>query len=167
LQDLKDIDLVITDSQAFKEVRKIVPQEIPLTSFSIVFARHKGELGKFIDGVEKLKALKNGSKVLISESCTHNHSHEDIGRVKIPRRLNAKLGIELDYTFKMGHDFPKDIADYDLVIHCGSCMLNRKTMLTRIQLCEESQTAITNYGVVLAFINDILDDTTEMFAGKM
>lgn len=163
LKDLKDVDLVITDSQAFKEVRKMVPMDIKLTSFSIVFARHKGDLTAFMDGVEGVTNLKSGSKVLISESCTHNTSHEDIGRYKIPKGLNKKLGFELDYTFKQGHDFPEELSDYDLVIHCGSCMLNRKTMMTRIQLCRESNVAITNYGVVLAYINDILKDTTEMF----
>lgn len=163
LEDIKDVDLVITDSQAFKEVNEIVPDEIPLTSFSIVFARHKGDLWSFEKGIKAIKDLKPGSKVLISESCTHNHSHEDIGRVKIPKRLNAKLGFELDYHFKMGHDFPNDIKDFDMVIHCGSCMINKKTMLNRITMCDEIGVPITNYGIVLAYINDILDASLEMF----
>lgn len=163
LEDIKGVDLVITDSQAFKEVNEIVPDEIPLTSFSIVFARHKGDLWSFEKGIKAIKDLKPGSKVLISESCTHNHSHEDIGRVKIPKRLNAKLGFELDYHFKMGHDFPNDIKDFDMVIHCGSCMINKKTMLNRITMCDEIGVPITNYGIVLAYINDILDASLEMF----
>jgi len=126
LKEMPDVDLVITDSQAFKEVNQMVPDHIPLTSFSIVFARHKGDLRSFERGIKAIENLKPGSKVLISESCTHNHSHEDIGRVKIPKLLNKKLGFELDYRFKMGHDFPNDIKHFDMVIHCGSCMLNKK-----------------------------------------
>lgn len=163
LDDIKDVDLVITDSQAFKEVNEMVPDHIPLTSFSIVFARHKGDLWSFERGIEGIKKLKAGSKVLISESCTHNHSHEDIGRVKIPKLLNKKLGFELDYHFKMGHDFPNDIKNFDLVIHCGSCMINKKTMLNRITMCDEIGVPITNYGIVLAYINDILQPSLEMF----
>ncbi len=163
LLDIKDVDLIITDSQAFKEVNEIVPNNIPLTSFSIVFARHKGDLVSFENGIKAIGNLKSGSKVLISESCTHNHSHEDIGRVKIPKLLNKKLGFELDYHFKMGHDFPNDIKDFDLVIHCGSCMINKKTMLNRITMCDELNIPITNYGIILAYINDILDQSLEMF----
>jgi len=163
LEDIKDVDLVITDSQAFKEVNQMVPDHIPLTSFSIVFARHKGDLWSFERGVKAIETLKPGSKVLISESCTHNHSHEDIGRVKIPKLLNKKLGFDLDYHFKMGHDFPNDIKHFDLVIHCGSCMINKKTMLNRITMCDEIGVPITNYGIVLAYINDILESSLEMF----
>jgi len=163
LEDIKDVDLVITDSQAFKEVNQMVPDHIPLTSFSIVFARHKGDLWSFERGIKAIETLKPGSKVLISESCTHNHSHEDIGRVKIPKLLNNKLGFDLDYHFKMGHDFPNDIKHFDLVIHCGSCMINKKTMLNRITMCDEIGVPITNYGIVLAYINDILEPSLEMF----
>lgn len=163
LEDIKDIDLVVTDSQAFKFVNETVPKDIKLTSFSILFARHKGDLKAFIEGAKKVKELNENSKILISESCTHNHSHEDIGRVKIPKLLNKHLGKELNYEFKMGHDFPENLKEYDLVIHCGSCMLNKKTMQTRIDMCEEKQVAITNYGVILAYLNGILERTTEMF----
>ncbi len=161
LKDLKDVDLVITDSQAFKEVSQIV-KDIPITSFSILFARQKGDLSSFEEGVKALTSLKEGSRVLISESCTHNHSHEDIGRVKIPTLINKKLGYSLEYDFKMGHDFPKEL-DYDLVIHCGSCMLNKKTMLNRISICKEQNIPITNYGIVLAYLNGILDESISMF----
>lgn len=157
LKDLSDIDIVVTDSQAFKKVDKIVPPNIKLTSFSILQARHKGDLKTFIDGVKKIKDLDENSKILISESCSHNHSHQDIGRVKIPQLLNKHVGKKLNYEFKMGHDFPENLEAYDLIIHCGSCMVNRKTMLTRIALCKEKGTAITNYGVVLAYLTGILD----------
>lgn len=163
LEDIKNVDLVITDSQAFKEVNKMVPDNISLTSFSIVFARHKGDLRSFENGINAIKNLKPNSKVLIAESCTHNHSHEDIGRVKIPKLLNQKVGFELDYHFRMGHDFPENLSEYELVIHCGSCMINKKTMLNRITLCEELDVPITNYGVVLAYVNDILDQSLEIF----
>lgn len=157
LKDLSDIDIVVTDSQAFKKVDKIVPPNIKLTSFSILQARHKGDLKTFIDGVKKIKDLDENSKILISESCSHNHSHQDIGRVKIPQLLNKHVGKKLNYEFKMGHDFPENLEAYDLIIHCGSCMVNRKTMLTIIALCKEKGTAITNYGVVLAYLTGILD----------
>lgn len=164
LQDLKQVDLVITDSQAFKRVNKIVPSEIKLTSFSILFARHKGDLKELVRGVRSLKALPDSARILIAESCTHNHSHEDIGRYKIPQLLDRVTGKNLSYDFKMGHDFPPNLEDYALVIHCGSCMLNKKTMETRIRFCQERKIPITNYGVVLAYLNGILDRTLEIFA---
>lgn len=163
LQDINNPDLVVTDSQVFKEVSKIVQGNIKLTSFSILFARYKGDLKAFVEGARKIEELDENSKILISESCTHNHSHEDIGRVKIPKLLNKHLGKELNYDFKMGQDFPEDIEKYDLIIHCGSCMLNKKTMLTRIDMCSEKKVSITNYGVILAYLNGILDRTIEMF----
>lgn len=163
LQDLKHIDLVITDSQAFKKVSEIVPSSIKLTSFSIVFARYKGDLAEFVEGIKAIEKLPEKANILISESCTHNHSHEDIGRYKIPHLLNKKMGKSFNYDFKMGHDFPLDLEKYDLIIHCGSCMLNQKTMLTRIQFCREKNVPITNYGVVLAYLTGILDRTLEIF----
>lgn len=166
LKDLKHIDLVVTDSQAFDYVSKLVPKDVPLTGFSTLFARHKGDLKAFIEGAEAVSKLKDGSKVLIAESCTHNHSHEDIGRVKIPKLLSKFTGKAIAFEFKMGHDLPRDLSPYDLVIHCGSCMLNQKTMLTRIQLCEEASTPITNYGVVLALVTGILDRSLEIFKLK-
>ncbi len=162
LTELKRVDLVVTDSQAFERVSQMVPAHIPLTSFSIVFARYKGDLKVFIDGIQAIRNLKDGARILISESCTHNHSHEDIGRVKIPMLLNKKEGKSFDFVFQMGHDFPDDLAAYDLIIHCGSCMLNKKTMLTRIQLAQEAGVPITNYGVALAYITDILERTTQI-----
>lgn len=163
LKNLKEIDLVITDSQAFKAVDKIVPKEIKLTSFSILFARHKGDLKAFVEGVKKVEELKPGSKVLISECCTHNLSHEDIGRVKIPKLLNNYVGGQLTYEFMVGLDFPKDIEKYDLVIHCGGCMVNRKTVINRINYCLDKKVPITNYGVILAYLTGILTRAIEIF----
>lgn len=165
LDDLKDIDLVVTDSKIFKFVENAIPRNMNLSSFSIVMARQKGDLGEFIKGIEKLKSLKYKDKVriLIMESCSHNSSHDDIGRVKIPRLVNKSLGKEVDYDFSMGKDFPKDLGAYDLVIHCGSCMLNKKTMVNRIRRCRESGVAITNYGMVLAYGAGILDRAVDVF----
>ena len=161
--ELKDIDLVITDSQAFKEVDKIVPKEINLTSFSILFARQKGELSHFSEGANKLKNLKPGNKILICESCTHNVSHEDIGRVKIPRMLTKIAGGELNLEYKVGYDFNEDVEKYDMVIHCGACMVNRKSVINKINLCKEKNVPITNYGLVIAYFTGILDRSVEIF----
>ena len=166
LEALKDldykVDLVVTDSQAFKEVSAMVPENISLTSFSILFARYKGEIEAFTEGIHALESLSEGDRILISESCTHNHSHEDIGRVKIPKLLREKLGKNFSFEFKMGHDFPTSIEGYDLIIHCGSCMLNAKTMKSRIQITREKSIPITNYGVVLAYLNGILERSLEI-----
>ncbi len=163
LDDIKDVDLVITDSQIFKKVQKIIPEDMKLTSFSILMARQKGDIQKLINGVKALERLNliDNPKILIMESCSHNTSHEDIGRVKIPNLINKYLNKDIEFTFKMGQDFPKDIKEYDLVIHCGSCMFNRKTMLRRIDLCNEKGVSITNYGVILAYLAGILDRATE------
>lgn len=161
LRDIKDVDLVVTDSQAFKEVSKIVKEDIRLTSFSILFARQKGDLNVFIDGVNAIRNLKENSKVLISESCTHNVSHEDIGMVKIPNLLRKYVGGNLEIVHRMGNDFPEDIEKYDLVIHCGACMINRKTVINRINYCKEKNVPITNYGVVLAFLTGTLERSTD------
>lgn len=161
INELPSIDLVVTDSQAFEFVSQIVPKHIPLTSFSILFARHKGDLRAFIDGTQIIRNLRQNAKILISESCTHNHSHEDIGRVKIPALLRKKEQKEFEFVFQMGHDFPDNLREYDMVIHCGSCMLNRKTMLNRIQMAQEAGVPITNYGVILAYLTGILERTTD------
>lgn len=160
LNDIKDVDLVVTDSQAFKEVSKIVPEDIKLTSFSILFARQKGDLKTFIQGVNAIRNLKKGSKVLISESCSHNVSHEDIGMVKIPNLLKKFVGEDIEIVHRMGNDFPEDIEKYNLIIHCGACMINRKTVINRVNICKEKSVPITNYGVVLAFLTGILERST-------
>ena len=163
LKEIKNIDLVITDSQVFKAVDKIVPKEINLTSFSILFARQKGELSHFLEGANKLKDLKPGNKILICESCTHNVSHEDIGRVKIPRMLTKIAGGELNLEYKVGYDFDEDVEKYDMVIHCGACMVNRKSVINKINLCKEKNVPITNYGLVIAYFTGILDRSVEIF----
>ena len=163
LKDLKKVDLVITDSQAFKEVDKIVPKKINLTSFSMLFARQKGDFETFIKGALSIDKLTKNSKVLFAESCTHNVSHEDIGRVKIPKLLNKYVGAELDYEYAIFHDFPEDIEKYDLIIHCGACMINRKTVINRVNQCIEKEVPITNYGVLLAHLNGILERSLSLF----
>lgn len=157
LEENKNINLVITDSQIFKKVDEILKNEIPLTSFSILFARQKGDLEKLIKGIEKIKSLKNGDKILISETCTHNTSHEDIGRVKIPKLLQKKLNKKFDFTFLAGKDFPEDLKEFSLVIHCGGCMITKKNMENRINYCNKNGVEITNYGLVLAYLNGILE----------
>lgn len=163
LNDIKDIDLVITDSQAFKEVDNIIPKDMKLTSFSILFARQKGELGQFLEGTKKLDSLKPNDKILICESCSHNISHEDIGRVKIPNMLRKIAGGELDIDYKVGYDFTDNVKEYDLVIHCGACMVNRKSVLNKISICKENNVPITNYGLVIAYFTKILDRSVEIF----
>lgn len=163
LEEIKDVDLVITDSQAFKFVDEIVPKDIMLTSFSMLFARQKGDINEFINGVWGVRNLKPGDKVLISESCSHNVSHEDIGRVKIPTLLEKYVGGKLDFEFKIGYDFTEDIGDYKLIIHCGGCMVNRKTILNRINLCKERKVYITNYGVLLSFLTNTLERSKVIF----
>lgn len=163
LKELGRVDLVVTDSQAFKRVSEIVPKDIKLTGFSTLFARHKGDMQAFMEGVQFIEKLKEDTRILISESCTHNHSHEDIGRVKIPMLLEQYTGKKLNFTFKMGHDFPSSIDDFDFIIHCGSCMLNRKTMLSRVAISHEKNIPITNYGLVLAYVNGIYDRSIEIF----
>ena len=163
LEEIKYVDLVITDSQAFKFVDEIVPKDIMLTSFSMLFARQKGDINEFINGVWGVRNLKPGDKVLISESCSHNVSHEDIGRVKIPTLLEKYVGGKLDFEFKIGYDFAEYIVDYKLIIHCGGCMVNRKTILNRINLCKERKVYITNYGVLLSFLTNTLERSKVIF----
>ncbi|MGN0106102.1 MAG: [FeFe] hydrogenase H-cluster maturation GTPase HydF [Hominilimicola sp.] len=166
LREQKKIDLVVTDSQAFKFVSQIVPGDIQLTSFSMMMASMKGDLKKLIAGADAIKNLKDGSKILMAEACTHNSSHEDIGRVKIPRLLQKYTGKRLEFEYYVHQDFPQDLSEYDLVIHCGGCMINSRSMNNRIEFCEENNVPITNYGVVLACVNGILDRSTEIFRKK-
>lgn len=163
LCDHPKIDLAVTDSQAFHFVSETLPDQIPLTGFSTLFARHKGDLPLFVEGINYIDQLNETSRILIAESCTHNHSHEDIGRVKIPKLLREKTGKDLQFTFTMGHDFPEDLEDYDFVIHCGSCMLNEKTMRSRLNQCRALRLPITNYGILLAALNGILPKSLEIF----
>ncbi|HBG39424.1 MAG TPA: [FeFe] hydrogenase H-cluster maturation GTPase HydF [Clostridiaceae bacterium] len=155
--DLKDIDLVVTDSQAFKKVEKIIPKDMRITSFSILLARAKGDMDEYIKGVNTIENLPDGSKILIAECCTHNTSHEDIARVKIPMGLKKKTGKNFNFQYCVGQDFPENLKDYSLIIQCGACMVNKKTVQTRIMMAKDANIPITNYGIVLAYISGILD----------
>lgn len=155
--------LVITDSQAFKKVSEIVPEDIPLTSFSILFARLKGDLNEFMQGSKAIESLKDNSKVLFLESCTHHAIEDDIARVKIPKLLKQKTQKDLIFEYYTGHDFP-DISGYDLIIHCGACMTNRKEILSRIIIANEKQIPITNYGITISYCLGILPRATKIFS---
>lgn len=155
--------LVITDSQAFKKVSEIVPQNIPLTSFSILFARLKGDLDEFTKGAEAIENLKDGDMVLILESCTHHAIEDDIGRVKIPNLLRKRTGKNLVIHNYAGHDFP-DVKDYKLIIHCGACMTNRREVLSRILIANKSGVPITNYGVAISYCLGILPRAVKIFS---
>ena len=154
--------LVITDSQAFKTVDAIVPKEIPLTSFSILFARLKGDLSEFEKGAKAIENLKDGDKVLILESFTHHAIEDDIGKVKIPRLLKQKTGKELVIEHYSGHDFP-EISQYSLIIHCGACMTNRREILSRILISSQKQVPMTNYGITISYCLGILDRALNVF----
>ena len=154
--------LVITDSQAFKQVAEIVPEDIPLTSFSILFARLKGDLKAFVKGVEAINNLKDGDKVLILESCTHHAIEDDIGRVKIPNLLKKKTGKNLVIENYAGHDFP-DISEYSLIVHCGACMTNRREVLSRILTANKKNIPITNYGITISYCLGILPRAMKIF----
>ncbi len=158
LENLKEKPaLVVTDSQAFKEVDEIVPKSIPLTSFSMLFARLKGDLGVFYEGAKAIDNLNDGQKVLIAESCSHHQIEDDIARVKIPRWLKKKTGKNLEFVYHSSHDFVEDLSEFALVIHCGACMTNRREILSRIMKAKEANTPITNYGIVIAHCIGILD----------
>jgi len=151
------IGLVITDSQVFEQVGKIVPENIPLTSFSILFARYKGELEPLISGVGAVEELKEGDRVLICEGCTHHRQCNDIGTVKIPEWLQKKTGKTLQFSFTSGGEFPQDLSPYRLIIHCGGCMLNAREMKYRIACGEDAGVPITNYGILISYLKGTLE----------
>lgn len=155
----KDIKLVITDSQAFGKIKDIVPRDIPLTSFSILFSRYKGELEHQLASVNALDELKDGDTILISEGCTHHRQCGDIGTEKIPKLL-SKLG-NFNLEFTSGTEFPTDLRKYKVIIHCGACMLNDKEMKSRIEASKAGNVAITNYGMTIAKLTGILDRSIE------
>ncbi len=155
--------LVITDSQAFGEVSKIVPQGIPLTSFSILFARYKGGLTSQVRGAIMLSKLKDGEKLLISEGCTHHRQCGDIGTVKMPRWIEDFSGVSPEYTFTSGGDFPDELEQYKLIIHCGACMLNESEMKHRMATAKAAGVPVVNYGVAISYMNGILRRSLEIF----
>ena len=149
--------LIITDSQVFATVEKLTPPKTKLTSFSVLMARHKGDIDAFRSGAEVLLALPPTARVLIAEACSHIPQNEDIGRVKLPRLLRSKLGEGLQINVVGGNDFPDDLAGYDIVIHCGACMFNRRTVLSRVRQAKAQGVPITNYGIAIAALTGILD----------
>ena len=149
--------LIITDSQVFPIVYAAKPKESRLTSFSVLFAGYKGDLPTFVEGAAAIDALTEKSRVLIAEACTHAPLEEDIGRVKLPRLLHKRVGEGLAVDIVSGSDFPEDLSGYDLIIHCGACMFNRRYVLSRIARARDAGVPITNYGVALAFLSGILD----------
>lgn len=159
----KKPSLVITDSQAFAKVSAETPDDIRLTSFSILFARHKGNLGLAVRGAEAAEALEDGDTVLISEGCTHHRQCDDIGTKKLPRWLTQYTGKSLNYQFTSGTEFPEDFTPYKMVIHCGGCMLNEREMKYRLQCAEDQGVPITNYGIMIAYMQGILTRSIASF----
>lgn len=167
LSKIEKVDLVVTDSQAFNEVAPMVQTDIPLTSFSILFARQKGDLKTFHEGIKVIENLKSDSRILIAEICTHNTSHEDIGRNKIPALLKRHLGDELTFEFFQGNEYPVDVSTYDLVVHCGGCMMTKKQMHNRLNLLDKASVPVTNYGVLLAWGAKILERALKPFEQEL
>lgn len=155
--------LVITDSQVFGRVSRDTPREIPLTSFSILFARYKGNLKTLVDGARTLEKLKDGDKVLISEGCTHHRQCGDIGTVKLPAWIRKYTGKNLDFSFTSGTEFPDELGMYSLIVHCGGCMLNEREMKYRLSCAGDQEVPMTNYGILIAYMNGILERSLEPF----
>lgn len=155
--------MVITDSQVFAQVSAITPDDVLLTSFSILMARYKGDLSTVVAGVRAVDTLQDGDKILISEGCTHHRQCDDIGTVKIPRWLEQFTGKKLEFCFTSGVEFPEDLSPYHMVVHCGGCMLNEKEMKNRLRRAQLQSIPITNYGVLLAYVNGILKRSLEPF----
>lgn len=154
--------LVITDSQAFAQVSAMVPKEIPLTSFSILFARYKGDLALTVQGARALDTLENGDTVLISEGCTHHRQCGDIGTVKLPALIRRHTGKDLQFSFTSGTEFPSDLSPYKVIVHCGGCMLNDREMKYRQKCARDQKIPMTNYGIAIAHMRGILERSTEM-----
>ncbi|MEY8523889.1 [FeFe] hydrogenase H-cluster maturation GTPase HydF [Lachnospiraceae bacterium 38-10] len=160
--------LVVTDSQVFDRVGRIVPESVPLTSFSILMARYKGDLAQLAEGAKAVERLGDGDRVLICEGCTHHRQCEDIGTVKIPNLIRRYTGnqqnvCEPEFSFTSGTEFPTDVSSYKLVVHCGGCMLNRREMQYRLERCREQGVPVTNYGVLIARLNGILERAVGIF----
>ncbi|MCP4716581.1 MAG: [FeFe] hydrogenase H-cluster maturation GTPase HydF, partial [Deltaproteobacteria bacterium] len=155
--------LVITDSQAFKHVAAVTPPEVLLTSFSILFARLQGDLTHMVKNTETISALQTGDTILIAEACTHHPIEDDIGREKIPNWLRRHTGSTLNFHHVQGHDFPDDLSEYKLIIHCGACMFNRRAMLTRLRACQTAGVPLTNYGLTIAYCLGIFERALSPF----
>jgi len=155
--------MVITDSQAFGRVSKMVPEDIPLTSFSILFARYKGDLATQVKGAGMLSKLQDGDKILIAEGCTHHRQCGDIGTVKLPNWIQKFSNAKVQIDFTSGGEFPTEVSEYKLIVHCGGCMLNEAEMKHRISLAKEAEVPMTNYGVAIAHVNGILKRSLELF----
>lgn len=160
---IKKPKLVITDSQAFEKVSQETPKDIMLTSFSILFARHKGNLKAAVEGARVIDSLENGDRVLISEGCTHHRQCDDIGTVKLPNWLKKYTKKELRFDFTSGTEFPLDLGEYKLIIHCGGCTLNEREMKYRMKCAKEQNVPITNYGTAISYMNGILERSIEIF----
>lgn len=155
--------LVVTDSQAFRQVAEATPPDVLMTSFSILFARQKGDLNQFVAGALAIEELKPGNHVLVAESCSHHPIVDDIGRVKIPRWLRDYVGGDLQFTHVQGHDFPGNLTPYQLLIHCGACMWNRREMLSRMMRCRQAGVPVCNYGMTIAYTLGIFDRALQPF----
>jgi [FeFe] hydrogenase H-cluster maturation GTPase HydF len=159
--------IVVTDSQAFLKVAGDTPPGVLMTSFSIIFARYRGDLLEFVRGALAIDRLKPGDRVLVAEACSHHPIGEDIGRVKIPRWLTQYVGGKLEFSHVQGHDFPDDVTPYDLIVHCGACMWNRREMLSRMVRCRKAGVPITNYGVAIACSLGIFERALEPFPSAL
>jgi len=159
--------LVVTDSQAFLKVAADTPPEVPMTSFSILFARQKGDLAQLVEGALSIERLRPGDRVLIAEACTHHPVTDDIGRVKIPRWLEQYVGGKLHFQTTQGHDFPDDLAEFRLVVHCGACMWNRREMLSRLRRCREVDVPVANYGLTIAYTLGIFERALAPFPAAL
>lgn len=152
--------LIITDSQVFAQVKALTPEKTMLTSFSVLMARHKGDIDAFLAGAEQFSKLKNDAKILIAEACSHIPQNEDIGRVKLPMMLRKKFGDEIQIDIVSGNDFPEELGEYDLIIHCGACMFTRRHVMSRLRRAKAQNIPITNYGIAIAALTGILDKVT-------
>lgn len=156
-------DIVITDSQVFGKISKIVPNEVPLTSFSVLFARYKGELWELVDGAKTIEKLRNGDKILISEGCTHHRQCGDIGTQKLPKMIEDYTKKSFEFSFTSGTEFPQNLQGYALIIHCGGCMLTETEMKSRMGYAKNAGVPMTNYGTAIAYVNGILERATKPF----
>jgi len=163
LEELQNVDLVITDSQVFPLVDSIVPKEIPITSFSMLLARKKGDFGEYLRAVKAFESLKDGDAILVLEGCSHNTTHEDIGRRKIPQMVHEKLGVGCRFFYFSGYDFPEDLSEYRMALSCGMCMVNQQEVQSRMARLKEAGIPVSNYGIAIAYLNGILDRAKELF----